>query len=77
MVDSPLNRAVKAAGGASALGRSLGITSQAISQWDIVPAERVIAVERATDGKITRYELRPDLYPIEPVQSPTCAEPAP
>lgn len=30
-----------------------------------VPAERVLQIERATEGAVTRYEMRPDLYPIE------------
>lgn len=58
-----LEQAIEAAGGAAELGRYLGITSQAISQWTRVPADRVIQVERATGGRFTRYDLRPDLYP--------------
>jgi len=34
-----------------------------------LPAKRVIAIERATGGKVTRYELRPDLYPLESADS--------
>jgi DNA-binding transcriptional regulator YdaS (Cro superfamily) len=30
-----------------------------------VPAERVLQVERLVGGKVTRHELRPDLYPVE------------
>ncbi len=58
-----LKRAVALAGGLTALARGLGISPQAISQWRQVPATRVLAVERATDGAVTRSELRPDLYP--------------
>jgi DNA-binding transcriptional regulator YdaS (Cro superfamily) len=43
------------------LAREIGITAQAISQWDDVPPLRVLAVERATG--VPRHELRPDLYP--------------
>jgi DNA-binding transcriptional regulator YdaS (Cro superfamily) len=39
------------------------LTSQAISQWTRVPAERVLPVEAATG--IPRHELRPDLYPVQ------------
>jgi DNA-binding transcriptional regulator YdaS (Cro superfamily) len=53
--------AVTAAGSRSALARSLRITRGAISQWSQVPAERVIAVEKATG--IPRHMLRPDLHP--------------
>ena len=56
-----LKQAIEAAGGAAALARQLGITVQAISQWNQVPADRVVAVSRATHVPPT--VLRPDLYP--------------
>jgi DNA-binding transcriptional regulator YdaS (Cro superfamily) len=59
-----VNRVIKAAGGVNALAQGLGISPPAISFWDRgVPVRRVIAVERLTG--ISRYELRPDIYPIE------------
>jgi DNA-binding transcriptional regulator YdaS (Cro superfamily) len=57
---TPLDRAKNAVGGAVGLSKLIGITSQAVSQWKRVPAERVIDVERATG--VPREELRPDLY---------------
>lgn len=42
------------------LARRLGITSQAISQWKKIPAERVVDIEAVTG--IPREQLRPDLY---------------
>lgn len=30
-----------------------------------VPAEWCLPIERATEGKVTRHELRPDLYPLD------------
>jgi DNA-binding transcriptional regulator YdaS (Cro superfamily) len=36
------------------------ITPQAISQWDKVPAKRVLEVERITG--ISRHKLRPDVF---------------
>jgi len=62
MRDNALERAVTEAGGVTALARAINVTPQAISQWDRVPAERVIAVEQATKGRVTREELRPDLF---------------
>lgn len=58
-----LKKAIKVAGGVTALARSLKIRPQAISQWRTVPSERVLQVEAATGGEVTRYQLRPDLYP--------------
>ena len=63
--DRALKRALKEAGGLSALAAQLGITPQAVSQWRRVPAARVIAVEQATAGVVPRSRLRPDLYPPE------------
>ena len=65
MRDSALERAIMEAGGTAALARAVNVTPQAISQWDRVPAERVIAVEGATNGIVKRSELRPDLYPVD------------
>lgn len=60
-----LERAIKAAGGLAKLAAPLGITAQAVSQWDEVPPLRVLAVEQASG--VSRHELRPDLYP-EPAE---------
>jgi len=58
-----LKRAISEVGGPACLARAVGISIQAIMQWEEVPPRRVIAVERATG--IPREELRPDLYPTE------------
>jgi DNA-binding transcriptional regulator YdaS (Cro superfamily) len=65
MRDQSLEKAIKEAGGPAELGRKIGTSSQAISQWQRCPAERVLQVERATEGKVTRHQLRPDLYPAD------------
>jgi DNA-binding transcriptional regulator YdaS (Cro superfamily) len=64
MAETPqeaLKGAVEAAGGFTALGRKLGISGEAIMQWDRVPPRRVLEVEKATG--ISRFLLRPDIYP--------------
>jgi DNA-binding transcriptional regulator YdaS (Cro superfamily) len=63
-----IQRAADLVGGQSALARKLGCTSQAVSKMcstGRVPAERVLAVESAVEGAVSRHELRPDLYPAE------------
>ena len=58
-----LKKAIEKAGTAAALARAIGISRQALGDWDRVPAEQIVAVERATG--IPRNELRPDLYDTE------------
>jgi DNA-binding transcriptional regulator YdaS (Cro superfamily) len=54
---------IDAAGGPVALGRKLGITGAAVSQWNRVPVERVLRVESETG--IPRHRIRPDIYPAQ------------
>lgn len=68
-----LNRAIEIAGSQQELARRVSslspepIGQPAISNWvkrlQRVPAERVIAVEKAVEGAVKRHELRPDIYP--------------
>lgn len=60
MRDPGLNEAIQAVGGVSELARRVGISQPSVSNWDKVPAERVLAVEAATG--VARVRLRPDLY---------------
>lgn len=53
-------KAKAAVGGPKALGYRIGIRSQACSNWDVVPADRVLEIERITG--ISRHELRPDVF---------------
>lgn len=59
-------RAVKLAGGASIVAKELEISQAAVSKWPRVPAERVLSVERLTQGQMSRYEMRPDVYGDQP-----------
>lgn len=64
-----LKTAVKKVGGQKALGDLLETSQPRVWNWihrdKKVPAEYVIPIERLTG--VTRYELRPDLYPLEDV----------
>lgn len=63
MKQTPLEQAIKMLGNTSALARAIGITPWAVSKWDKnrPPKDRCLAIERATNGKITAEQLRPDL----------------
>jgi TorA maturation chaperone TorD len=58
--DPGLARAIDKVGGVAELARKIGIAQPSVSNWNRVPAQRVIAVEAATG--ISRRDLRPDLY---------------
>ena len=79
MTTHAIERAAQLMGGQSALARKLGCTPQAVLKMCAtgrVPAERVLAIEEATDGAVTRHDLRPDLYPSQdtlPATSPEAA----
>ena len=60
MRDQGLQEALRAVGGVSELARKIGISQPSVSNWDRIPAERVLAVEAATG--VTRGVLRPDLF---------------
>lgn len=60
MRDAGLNRAIDAAGGITELARKVDVAQPSVSNWNRVPAARVIAVEAATG--VSRELLRPDLY---------------
>lgn len=54
-------------GGNAARGaRRLGVTRQAMHQWmtgaELVAPSRALEIERLTGGKVTRPDLRPDLF---------------
>jgi TorA maturation chaperone TorD len=68
MRDPGLSEAIQAAGGVGELARRVGISQPSVSNWDKVPAERVLGVEAATG--VDRKILRPDLY-----QEPERAQP--
>ena len=64
--ETPLQKAINAAGSQVILADLLGVTPQAVQQWkknNKVPAERVISIERLTG--VSRHDIRPDIYPRE------------
>ena len=68
--EDALRRAIDAAGGPAEVARFITarfepITAQAVCGWRVCPPRRVLQLEAAASGKVTRHELRPELYPIE------------
>jgi TorA maturation chaperone TorD len=60
MRDNGLQEAIRAAGGISELARRIGLSQPSVSNWDRIPAERIVSVENATG--VNRAILRPDLF---------------
>ena len=60
--DTALEMAIEVVGGVVALADELGISKQAVSGWGQCPADRVLQVEAATKGRVSRYRLRPDIF---------------
>jgi DNA-binding transcriptional regulator YdaS (Cro superfamily) len=59
-----LDRAIKEAGGLTALGKLLGTTPQNIHNWRLrkrVPPKHALAIVKATGGAVTCRELCPDM----------------
>lgn len=79
---NPIERAVQIVGGQSELARRIGGEVKQAHVWHwinksggSVPAEHCRAIEEATEGKITRYELRPDVFgPAPSAPSRTTSE---
>lgn len=59
-------KAINHAGGQGKLASAIGISQQHVSyiltRAKRIPPEVAIAVDRYTDGQITKSELRPDLF---------------
>jgi DNA-binding transcriptional regulator YdaS (Cro superfamily) len=66
MKSRPIQEAIDAVGGVSQLAKLCNVSYEAVRKWlalDRLPAERVLEIERLT--RISRHDLRPDLYPRE------------
>ena len=58
-----LSKAAEVVGGVGRLAEMIGVSGSAPSMWKArgrVPVEHCAAIERATNGAVTRKDLRPD-----------------
>jgi len=64
--ENALHEAVQIGGGPTKVANALGVSKQAVMQWRLVPATRVLDLEHLTG--ISRYDLRPDVFGQRPGQ---------
>ncbi len=68
-IETPIQKAVRIAGGQAELARRCETSQpriwQCIHRNQRIPADLVLPIEKATAGEVSRHELRPDLYPLE------------
>lgn len=57
-----LNHSISLLQGSCAAARALNVSAQAVSQWERCPPHRCIQLEHATCRRVTRYQLRPDIF---------------
>lgn len=66
MDTTAIQKAVALAGGQTALARRLGVSQGLVWQWCSgrlkVPAERCADIESASEARVTRRDLRPDVF---------------
>lgn len=64
-----IRRAADLCGSMVGLAKRLGVSYQAVQKWrrtGRAPAERCVGIEQATNGAVTRYDLRPDVFGAAP-----------
>jgi DNA-binding transcriptional regulator YdaS (Cro superfamily) len=66
--NTPIQLAAELSGGISSLASFCEVSPPAVFKWiekNRAPADRCIQIEKATKGKITRYQLRPDDFGLK------------
>lgn len=69
MSKTAIETAISIANSQSELARRIGTRQGTLWKWirkNRVPAEYCVAIERATEGQVTRYQLRPDVFGSTP-----------
>jgi len=65
MENKHINTAIKEVGGQRLLAALVGVSQAAVSKWRLgrkITAENAVGIEKATKGKVTRKDLRPDVF---------------
>ncbi|EAW5735679.1 TPA: transcriptional regulator [Citrobacter freundii] len=70
MSENAIQKAVRLAGGQSALARAIGVTQGAVWKWlnnhQKISPQNAVAISMATNGEVKPYELRPDIPTVFP-----------
>lgn len=67
-----LSKAIEISGGVTRLAVAIGVGPNVVSNWRArqqVPADKCLAIERATAGMVTAHQLRPDIFGLPPRHS--------
>ena len=62
-IDPIVNDVINMAGSRKVLAGALGITTQALYGWKRIPVSHVLKIEELIERRLTRYQMRPDVYP--------------
>lgn len=69
---TPIQKAIDAVGGQGALARQLNVHPALVSQWRTgrrpVAAHHILSIEAMT--QVSRHELRPDIFGMQPEADP-------
>lgn len=73
---SALQKAIDVFPSQAAFAEALGVVPMTVSQWKArgVPAQRCRDIERVTERKVTRRELRPDLFGYDEAEAGVAAD---
>ena len=64
-IDPIVCEVIDLAGGPKVLADELGITRQAFYGWTRIPVGHVLKIEKLIERRRTRYQMRPDIYPLK------------
>jgi DNA-binding transcriptional regulator YdaS (Cro superfamily) len=68
--ETAIEKAVRLAGGQTALARQIGVTQGAVWKWlnksKKIRPENAAAISEAVGGQVAPYELRPDIPKVFP-----------